>query len=147
MRRWWRAEGGKDCRFLRFDSGEVGLLDVTEAANLERQRGEFHRERVIGGQQAGEELVEDRLVLADQPPFEPPLLATAKDVKACAAEPAQPREDAEELQHPRAKAALAQMPGLGVAVAEQRRRQVEVELVGAFKLLGHAFQEIGLRIK
>src|SRR5712671_6752862 len=39
------------------------------------------------------------------------------------------------------------MPGLGVAVAENRWRQVNVKLVRAVEPIGDAFQEIGFRIE
>ena len=42
--------------FFRFGAGEVGLLDVAEAADFERQGREFDRGRVIGRRQLGDEL-------------------------------------------------------------------------------------------
>ena len=101
---------------------------MAEAADLLRQCGELDRDRVIGRRQIGDDLVEDRLEFADQPAFGAPFLAAGEDVEPGAAQPAQLGQQPENGQHPRTEFALAQMPGLRIALAHDRRGEVEAQL-------------------
>src|SRR6185295_14816696 len=71
----------------RFD---VALLDVAEAANLFGERRELDRAGVVLRAQAGEELLERLLVLADQLALHAPLFGTAEGIERRSSEELQP---------------------------------------------------------
>ena len=83
-----RAEADEQRLFSPFNLREICLLDMAKAANLDRQTGQFDSDLVIGRRQAGKDFVNERFIIADQPTFEPPLLAAAENVKMRAAEAA-----------------------------------------------------------
>ena len=91
---------------------------MAKAADLDGQAGQLNGEPVIGRRQVGKDFVNQLLVFADQTTFEPPLFAAAEDVERSTAQTTQPRQNAENLKHPRSEATLAQMSGLGVPIAE-----------------------------
>ena len=64
---------------------EVTLLDVAETADLLRKAGEFDRNMVIGGGELLQHLIDDGLVLGDQPALQPALGAVAERVERRAA--------------------------------------------------------------
>ena len=107
---------------------------MAEAPDLLRQRRDFHRKRVIVGNEHRRKLANDRLVVRDQPPFHAALLGAAENVECGAAQPAQPRQESERMDHPRPESALAQRAGRRIARRQQRRRQMIFEREIAFEL-------------
>ncbi len=81
------AQPGEQAGLLRLGAGEVRVLDVAEAADLQRQQRKLDRDGVVGGRQAADDLVDHRLVLADQPAFGAALLAARENVEPGAAQP------------------------------------------------------------
>src|ERR1700730_6547630 len=75
------APAGEERRFFRLGAGKVCLLDMTEAADFERQSGDLDGDRVAGRRQIREDLGEHRFVLADQPTLGAPFPAAAENVK------------------------------------------------------------------
>src|SRR5690349_7102384 len=102
---------------------------------------------MIAGRQAGEYLFEHRLVLADQPALGAPFLAAGENIERCAADPAELCEDAEGGENPRTVGPFAQMTALRVAIGEQRRGQMETQLIRSLKPIGDPLQEIGFRVE
>src|SRR4051812_24084219 len=74
------TQPGEQGGFLRLGRNEVPLFDMSEAADLlgdGRQRG---AERVVSGRQPLHDLLQQRLVLADQKSLGAALLGAAEDV-------------------------------------------------------------------
>src|SRR6516164_8514534 len=99
---------------------------MAKAADLGWQTREFDSDFMISRREAIEDFVNQRFVFGYQTTFEPPLFAAAENVERSTAQTAQQRQQAEDREHPRPKAALAEIPCLGVSIAEQWRRQVEM---------------------
>src|SRR5215471_15905615 len=119
---------------------------MAEAADFEGQGGEFDCRRIIAGGKPAGYFLEHCLVLADQPPFGSPFLGAAEDVERCAAPPAELRKKPKGGEHPRPVGLFAQMPALGIALGEQRRSEMEMQLVGPLELVGDALQEMAFGI-
>src|SRR5262245_8554589 len=114
----------------------VALLDVTEAADLQRQRSESHGGVVIGGRKTRRDLVEQFLVVGDHLPLQTALARVAEQVPSGAAQPLALGEQAEDRQHPAPERHLARLARALVAAGQQRRSQVELELAPRLELLG-----------
>jgi hypothetical protein len=123
-----RAQRREQLALPPLGDAEVARLDVTEPADLLRHAGELDRDLVICRSELPHDLVEDRLVLRDQPAFQPALGAVAERVERCAAQPLQAGEMTHRSQHPRPVRALLEAPGHRIAPGDQRRRQVNPEL-------------------
>ena len=80
-----RAEPGEEFRFLRLGRVEVARLDVAVAADVLRDAGELDGERVVVRREAGQDLVEQRLVLGDERALALALRGAAEDVEQRAA--------------------------------------------------------------
>src|SRR4029077_4627817 len=100
---------------------------MAETADLGWRTRELDRNFMIGGREAVEDFINQRFVFGYQATFEPPLFAAAENVERSTAQTAQLRQQAKDREHPRPKAALAEMPRLGVSIAEQWGRQVEMK--------------------
>ena len=79
---------------------------MAEAADFERQRGQFGRRRAVFRRQRYGDLVEHGFVVADQLAFAPAFGGAGKNVQARAAQTAQSGKQAECGQHPRPVDAL-----------------------------------------
>ena len=143
-----RAEAGDEHRLLRLGAGEICFLDVTEAADFERQRGELDRGRVVGRRQM------DARISSSSASYSP---ISRRSVRRSSLRPKMSkgvprsrrslasRRNTVSIHGPKVR--LRKMPGLGVAIAENRRRQMKVQLVGAVEPVGDALQKIGFGVE
>ena len=109
----------------------MALLDVAEAADLFRDRGETDRDVVVLGRELGDEFVEQRLVVANKLPLGLALGGQAERIKRGAAQELELREQAECTEHPWTEAHLARLAGGLVVPGEKRRREMEREAQAA----------------
>src|SRR5271165_945097 len=141
-----RAEPAEEHGFLCFRSGQIGLFDMSEAADFEGQRSQLDGCCMVGGGQPADDFLEHSLVFPDQAALRSPLLTAPKDVEWCAAQAAELCQNTEDGDDPGPVGAFAQMPALGIAIGKQRRGQVEMQLVGPLKAFSDALEEIGFRV-
>ena len=87
------------------------------------------------------------LVFADQAALHAALLGVAEDVELGAAQALQRGEQAERRHHPGAVFALLELAGRRIALGEQRRRQMEGELVVALELRAELLQELAVAVE
>jgi hypothetical protein len=104
--------------------------------------GDFHREPEVFAVQAIEQLGHRHFVFHDQPPFGPALFGVAEDVQRGAAQSLQLREDPERGHHPGAELGLRRLARARIRLVENRRSEVEFELVAS---LEHRFDLPGER--
>src|SRR5690606_28511037 len=88
----------------------------------------------------GQEFADRALVLVDQGALLAAFFRAPEDVERPAAQPPQPRQHPEGLEHPRPVLALDQL-ALVVALREQRRREVEAQAEVAIELTPQLFLE------
>src|SRR6185503_2840123 len=96
-----RAEAQQEFLLPRLRLGEIVHLDVAIAADLIGEGRELDRERMVVLAEIADDLVDDGLVVADEPAFGSPLLAAREGIERRAAEEAQLGEHSEDAQHPR----------------------------------------------
>src|SRR5580658_8891058 len=108
---------------------------MAEAADLLRDARELDGDAVVLGREAGDELVHQRFVLRDETALDAALLAPAEGIERCEAQKLELREQAEGRHHPGTVAALLLVTGQGIALCQQRRRQMELEAEIAVELL------------
>ena len=96
---------------------------------------------MVAGIEPVQDLVQDGLVLDQQPALHPPLGRAAERVEGGAAQPLEAGQQAEGAQHPGAVAPFLQMAGDGIPVGQQRRRQMDLEAVPALELGAELVQE------
>ncbi|MNI03961.1 hypothetical protein D3C73_568740 [compost metagenome] len=122
------------------------FLDVTEAADVLGHAGNLHRQCEAVVIQAVQQYLHGCLVITDQLALHATLLGAAKHVEAAATQELQLGQQAERLEHPRA-IFLLQQPALFVLLREQRRCQMEAQLVIALELLLQAALEIAAGVQ
>src|SRR5262249_54612945 len=134
--RWRRAGEIGDQLGVAFpDLGGGLLLHRTVAADAIRQRQQFEGGLRCDRRQRSEHGCDILFIGRDQLALELAVGAARKNVERGAAQEAEFRQHAEHRQHPRTKRALERPPQRILAPAEDRRRQVEVELEVAFELI------------
>lgn len=127
----------------------VRQLDVAEAADLLRQRGERHQLRIVVCVEPGQQRAQVLLVLGEQRSFELALGAVAERVEQRAAQAAQARHHGECTHQPRAHFTLDGLARFGVGLGEGAAADVKVQLVvtleGLFDFLAEARQRVQAR--
>src|SRR5579862_9949560 len=103
------------------------LLDVTETADLFRDRGERDRDVMVVRRQTRQNLVEHRLVVADQLALGTPFQRTSERIERRPAQALEFRQQPERRQYPGAEAHFARQARGLVAARQQRRRQMKFE--------------------
>src|SRR5215469_7492238 len=95
---------------VRLGGGEMAHLDVPEASDLFRNRGESDRDGVIVRRELGQNLVEHRRVVGNQFAFGLTLRRMAKNIEGGAAQALEAREQSKGRQHPGTEHDLARAP-------------------------------------
>src|SRR5207244_13095938 len=95
-----RPERGEQPGFLLLRLVQMAALDVAEAADVLGHARDLRRELLVPAVQALEQLGDDRLVLADQPPLGPALARHPEDIERRPAQALEFREDPERRHHP-----------------------------------------------
>jgi len=114
--------------------GEADRLDRTESAHVFRDFGDAQRDRQARAVEVLKQRVDAPLVVGDERALGAPLGSGAERVEARAAEPLEPREQAQEHKDPRAELDLAWATGRIVPAREERRREVKTKLANALEL-------------
>src|SRR5262249_50312257 len=106
---------------------EVAQLDVAEAADFFRDRGEPHRDGVVVAIKPRQRLLEHRLVVAHERALELALGRIAEWIEGATAEEFEFREQPEERENPRPERHLFRLAGDFVAAGEKRRCKMHEE--------------------
>src|SRR5712671_4338992 len=94
-------------RFVGLGGREVALLDVAEAADFFRDSSEADRQVMVVGRELGEQLVEQRFIVAHQLPLDLALGRVTKWIKRGRAQELQLRHESKYREHPRPEADFA----------------------------------------
>ena len=103
-----RAAASSSSALPGLGAADARLLDVAEAADLLRQPGELDGDLVVVGVEPVEQLVEQGLVVAQQPALHAALGRAAERVEAVPRRRFRRGQQAQRAEHPRAVAALLQ---------------------------------------
>src|SRR4249919_2183650 len=125
---------------------QVLFLDVAVAADVFRNRGDLGGEVDVAAVERTEQAVDRGEVIDDQLALHPALLGPAEDVERTATQEAQLRQPLERGEHPRAEFLLDQV-ALCVLLRQQRRGEVELELVVAVELLLQLLLEVAAGVQ
>src|SRR5689334_5402836 len=122
-------EAREELFLLLARGGEVARLHMAVAADLLRNRGDLDCEAVVVRREAREQPLDVALVLGDQRALGAPLRGVAERVECSATQATKGFKDPENREHPRPETNLARLARRGIAARQQRRREVEDELV------------------
>ena len=81
------AEGGQQVGLARLGGGEMRRLDVAVTADVLGDRRDLDGERVVVVVEAGDQRLDDRLILDDQAALGAPIGRVAERVEGAAAQP------------------------------------------------------------
>src|SRR5262245_13677370 len=105
----------------------MAQLDVAEAADLFRDRREPDRDVMVLGVELGQELIEQRLVIGNQPPLGLALDRIAERIEPRAAQEFELGEQPQQRENPGTERDLAWLARGLVLARQQRRGKMQVE--------------------
>ena len=110
-----------------------GFPDRAEAADRAREGEQRLRRSRVAGIERTRHLIDDPLVLVAQPALALPLLRASEHIESAAAQALHAGKQAEERHHPGAEAALGRTPSPLVGARQQRRGEMELQLLEALE--------------
>ena len=104
---------------------EVAIPEVAVATERFGRGSRLDGDGVIAGLEPGDQLLDDGFVFADQGALHSALGGVAENIKGRAAQALELSQHLEGGEYPAAEGALLELAGLGVALRQQRRGEVE----------------------
>src|SRR5262249_30883989 len=127
QRRYPGAQLIEQCRLVRFGGLEVARLDMAEAADFFRDRGEPHGDGVGVAIKTRQYLLEHRLVVAHERALDLALGRIAERIEGGPAQEFEFRDQTEQRENPRPERHLLRLTGDLVAAGEKRRCKMHEE--------------------
>src|SRR5690606_7952552 len=123
------------------------LLDWPETSNSVRKLCQFHSNPVVGRLQPLLNFGQEVFVVGNQLTLQPALSRMPEGIEECSPQLSQRHQQSHCLQHPGAIGFLSWPTGVLVVPCQQRRRQMDLDLVVALELGSDPLEEAAVAIE